>query len=119
MIAKLFLSLGLLIFIGYVLSSNYITRRASLALSIVPLCGVGLVWSPDTANAIAASVGIGRGADLLLYCWVVVSLLITLVLHVRIRVLHREITELARAIGLQKAVTPNQPLSISKAEDTV
>jgi hypothetical protein len=103
MTAKLFLSAGLLLFIGYLVTNPHVSRVVRLGLSMVPLTGIALVWSPETANRVAAAVGIGRGADLMLYCWVVASLMVGLVLHVRIRVLHQELTELTRHVAISEA----------------
>ena len=114
MTAQLLLTLGLLVFATYVLTSGFLSRAAGLVLSLVPLVGLIFVWNPDLTTRIAASIGIGRGADLMLYFWVVSSLIVGLILHIRIRVLHGEITALARAVALKdaerdKPASPNTP----------
>jgi len=61
-----------------------------------------LVWMPDNATAIAHSIGIGRGADLILYVWVLISCAILLILYLNIRRQAEIITALARAIALSE-----------------
>lgn len=107
MIAQALLTLGLLIFAGYALTSPFLGAVTKLFLLFVPLVGIALVWHPEAANAIAGVVGIGRGADLLLYCWVIISLLMGFVLNARIHFLHRELTDLARAVALKDAESPS------------
>lgn len=113
MIAQAFLTFGLLIFAGYALSSPFLGAGAKLFLLFVPLVGIALVWHPESANTIAGIVGIGRGADLLLYCWVIISLLMAFVLNARIHFLHRELTDLARAVALKDAESPSSAKSPS------
>ena len=47
--------------------------------------------------------GIGRGSDLILYTWVVISLLIMLNLHLKLRLQLDMITRLARAVAIDRA----------------
>ena len=61
------------------------------------------VWQPDRANELAHDVGIGRGADLVLYVWVVLTMLVGLNLHLRLRTQAIRTTELARALALLEA----------------
>lgn len=124
MIAQALLTFGLLIFAGYALTSPFLGAVTKLFLAFVPLVGIALVWNPEAANTIAGVVGIGRGADLLLYCWVIISLLMAFVLNARIHFLHRELTELARAVALKDAQTasytnpPDDSLNVRPDEKT-
>ena len=70
------------------------------------LAGVGglyFVWVPAHATRLAEIAGIGRGVDLMLYTWVVISLLILLNLHLKLRAQMELITTLAREIALSNA----------------
>jgi small membrane protein len=67
------------------------------------LGGLYFVWLPTHATSLAALVGIGRGVDLILYTWVVISLIILLNLHLKLRAQMELITLLARKIALAEA----------------
>lgn len=70
---------------------------------IVALFGAYLVWMPESATQIAHFVGIGRGADLVLYIWVLISFSVLLVLYLAVRAQLQLITALARRIALAEA----------------
>jgi len=74
-----------------------------LLASGAALAGLYFVWMPAHATALAAMVGIGRGSDLILYTWVVISLLMMLNLHIKLRVQMDMITRLARNTAIEHA----------------
>jgi hypothetical protein len=100
---------GLLGTFGYAMSQ----RRRSWPLSVVMMalaaCGVVFVLVPDVTNSIASAVGVGRGADLILYCFVLIMLVAVFNIHLRIRSSLDTTTELARAIALLSARSPDVP----------
>ncbi len=103
MIAQLFLSALLL---GILLYSWLQYRRSPVVAlaAVIAVCGgLFFVWFPSYATALAEFVGIGRGVDLVMYVWVVISLLIVLNLHLKLRSQMELITELAREIAVLKA----------------
>jgi hypothetical protein len=59
------------------------------------------VIQPDLTTKVAHTVGIRRGADLLLYCAVVAMIAGFLMIYVRLRRLRREITLLVRELALR------------------
>jgi small membrane protein len=61
------------------------------------------VWVPEHASRLASLVGIGRGVDLVLYTWVVISLIMLLNLHLKLRSQMELITVLARRIAIDEA----------------
>ena len=67
------------------------------------LAGMYLVWIPAHATALAETAGVGRGVDLILYIWVVISLLLFLNLHLKLRAQMDLITTLARAVTMANA----------------
>ena len=67
------------------------------------LAGMYLVWIPAHATALAETAGVGRGVDLILYIWVVISLLLFLNLHLKLRAQMDLITTLARAVTIANA----------------
>jgi small membrane protein len=70
---------------------------------LAALAGMYLVWIPAHATALAETAGVGRGVDLILYIWVVISLLLFLNLHLKLRAQMDLITTLAREITIANA----------------
>ena len=74
------------------------------------------VLLPETTTVVANAVGVGRGADLLIYMLLVVLGFICLVLHKRTRQLQQQLTELARAIAIQGMAADAPPESSEHSE---
>jgi hypothetical protein len=73
---------------------------------LTPLtCGVGiaLVIRPDWSSEAARLLGVGRGADLVLYVWTVISILVVANIHFRLRAYHSMITLLTRELAILNA----------------
>jgi hypothetical protein len=83
------------------------SRLVRWPMVLTSALGIYFVLHPERTTEIATTLGVGRGADLLLYVWVVVTLL----LFVRIalvQVQHRqEMTALARELALRTAGPPS------------
>lgn len=101
MIIKLILSAALMGIGLYALSQRRATRLFHGFMIFMVATGAYFVWFPDHATDIANVLGVGRGTDLLLYCWVVISLLLIVSLHLRLRRQRTLITELARHVALE------------------
>jgi hypothetical protein len=87
-------------------------RRApviGLLSVLVALAALYFVWVPAHATWLAALVGIGRGVDLILYIWVVISLIVLLNLHLKLRMQLEQITILARELAIANARLPAKP----------
>ena len=78
----------------------------SLAIALVAVCGLVFIWYPDLANSLAELVGVARGADLLLYSWIVISMFVILNLHIRNRSIDRRIAVIVRKISLSDPWRP-------------
>jgi hypothetical protein len=106
MIAQVVLSLLL----GVVLLYAWAQYRRSPIVTVlscaVSLIGFYFVWFPSHATRVAELVGIGRGADLILYVWACISLVVLLNLHLKLRTQHELLTQLARSIALANATLP-------------
>jgi hypothetical protein len=103
MIAKLILTALLF---GILLYAWTEYRRApviGLIAMLSALTGLYFVWVPVHATWLAELVGIGRGVDLILYLWVVISLIVLLNLHLKLRVQKEMITVLARELAIANA----------------
>jgi hypothetical protein len=106
MIAQLLLTAMLFCILLYA-SMTY--RQAPLVgfVAVMSVCwGLYFVWFPSHATRLAGLVGIGRGVDLILYTWVVISLTMLLNLHLKLRAQMELITLLARKIAIAEAVQP-------------
>lgn len=103
MIAQVLLSAMLFAVFVYALYSVRRVPLLGLAFGLASLAGLFLVWRPDDATWIANRIGIGRGVDLILYLWVVVSLMAILNLHLKLKAHMEIITTLARKIALMEA----------------
>ena len=77
-----------------------------LVAMLVALAGLYFVWLPSHATWLASLVGIGRGVDLILYVWVLISLIVMLNLHLKLRSQMELITALTREIALANARSP-------------
>ena len=84
----------------------------------------GLFWivvavvaiTPQTTDIIAAEVGVGRGADLLVYVGVVVLFYIVHRLILKQQQLSDEMTELVRQTAIDRATPSNSPLTGGEAK---
>jgi hypothetical protein len=99
----------------------YHERKRSPAVSTLSLtaalAGVYLVWVPVHASVLADWAGVGRGVDLIMYIWVVISLLVLLNLHLKLRAQLELITTLARHIAIAGAAERSPTNSSASAGD--
>jgi small membrane protein len=107
-IIQFLLIIALVAVAGYALTQR---KRSPLIFWIVmmaALCGAILVIAPELSTRIAHLLGVGRGADLVFYVFILVIFVATFNIHLRIRSNHELITELARSIALQSARAPKE-----------
>src|SRR5581483_4196965 len=74
-----------------------------LGLLLLTLIGVIVVISPDTSNKVAHKLGVGRGADLLLYLLTLAFIFMTLNLYLKNKEDQKRIVALARKLALIEA----------------
>jgi hypothetical protein len=74
-----------------------------LVSMLAAFTGLYFVWFPTHASRLATLVGIGRGVDLILYIWVIISLIVLLNLHLKLRAQMELITVLARELAIANA----------------
>ena len=70
---------------------------------ITCMMGIALVIRPDWSSEAARLLGVGRGADLVLYIWTAISILVLANIHFRLRAQHSMITLLAREVAILEA----------------
>jgi hypothetical protein len=103
MIAQLILTALLLGILLYAWTEYRRAPAIGLLAMVAALTGLYFVWIPAHATWLAELVGIGRGVDLILYVWVVISLIVLLNLHLKLRVQKEMITVLARELAIANA----------------
>jgi small membrane protein len=111
MIAQIVLSLLLGVVLLYAWAQHRRSPIVTVLSCAVSLIGFYFVWLPSHATRVAELVGIGRGADLVLYVWACISLVILLNLHLKLRTQHELLTQLARSIALANATLPEDARS--------
>jgi small membrane protein len=107
MIVQILLSLGLAGCLLYVVSIGRTHRLFRFALGLTILIGMVFVWYPELTNRLAKLVGVGRGADLVMYVWIVLNLFFIARLHIKLREQAQAFTELARQMALKDAQSPD------------
>jgi len=85
-----------------------ISRVVGAGLLAVCAVGIVFVWSPALADRVARALGVGRGADLVLYMYCAVSFLLILNLSLKLRSQHEMLTRLARHIAIESARAPER-----------
>jgi small membrane protein len=106
MIAQIGLSVLLAGVIAYACAEYARAPAVGLISMLAAFAGLYFVWLPDHATWLASLVGIGRGVDLILYVWVIISLLVMLNLHLKLRSQIELITALTRTIAIANARPP-------------
>lgn len=102
MIAQSILSAGLLVCLFYTISLGKSSQFFRFGFFFTVVGGFVAIWLPETTNVIADLVGIGRGADLIIYLWILLSFFLILKLHIQLRVQSETMTSLARHIALKE-----------------
>ncbi|MDD9936230.1 MAG: DUF2304 domain-containing protein [Myxococcales bacterium] len=92
--------------------SNIVLRRGRLRFSLMWLAvwvGAGAaIARPDLAVIAARLVGIGRGADLVFYCNVLLTLAGFFYFYLRNRQTQRQLTVMVREVALLHATSPQR-----------
>lgn len=79
-----------------------------LAFFAFLIANVYAVLRPDDVSALANIVGVGRGADLVLYLLVVAFVFAVVNFYLRMREAERRLIDLARAVALREAELTNR-----------
>jgi small membrane protein len=108
MIAQIGLSILLAAIMIYAFTHYARAPAIGLVALLIAAAGLYFVWLPTHASWLAAQVGIGRGVDLIIYIWVVISLLVMLNLHLMLRTQMELITTLARELAIANARYPTR-----------
>src|SRR5215471_18636077 len=90
----------------------YFSRLRSLLLdrlvvALLLATGIIMVLAPDLTTRVAHLVGVGRGADLVIYLSLIGFGFLWLILYSEIRALQARLTDLARDIAIEKSRGPD------------
>jgi hypothetical protein len=106
MIIKAILVLAILTAMGWFLS-NRTTQKVrawqKMGVILLTIAGIVVIVSPETSNDIAHQLGVGRGADLLLYLLTLAFIFMILNLYLKDKEEQKKITQLARKIAILEA----------------
>jgi len=106
MIIKVLLVAASIAFGAFLLRDRTPGQRLALRRifgAVIAITGVAAVLFPGATNDVAHLVGVTRGADLLLYVFVMIFLFTTAALYQRIHHLETRITHLTREIALARS----------------
>lgn len=86
-------------------------RIVAFWLAVWALGAGAIVW-PHATAVVAHALGIGRGADLLLYLSVLTMFVAFFYVYTRFRKIDRELTLLVRRLAMQNAAAPGEPAAL-------
>lgn len=98
---KFVLILGLLLCLAYAFLQRRKSRTIAMGMFLAGCAGIWFVLVPEHTSILAAALGVGRGADLIIYFWIVISVFVLMSLQFKILSLQRELTEIAREVALR------------------
>jgi hypothetical protein len=85
------------------LARGPVSRGAWLLRVVTWASAAAAIADPDLVQRVAVSLGIGRGADIVLYCYVLAAPALAFYFYARYVRLQRQLTEVVRHIALQEA----------------
>lgn len=88
-----------------------------IGLVAFALLNVYAVLRPDDVTWLANRLGVGRGADLILYLLVIAFVLGMLNFYLRFKTMDRRLTELARTIAIREAEIVNRERGVLAAHN--
>jgi hypothetical protein len=101
--SQVLLVLFILAFIIYVVRlRNVLTDRIIFLVSA--LIGIAFVIRPNLATYLANLIGIGRGADLLLYLMIIFSLFFSVTVLAEIKKVDAKLTDVVRKVALMNPI---------------
>jgi small membrane protein len=106
MIIQIILAVALLLSISYAFTQRNKSRFIANIIFVTAIGGLFLVLFPGYSSVLAGYVGVGRGADLVFYCWIAISFLVSVNLQFRILGLQQDIVKLTRALAIHTARVP-------------
>ncbi len=78
-----------------------------LLIACILAAGIFLVVFPDLTNRLAVSLGVGRGADLVFYLFIVAFCYLILLVYAKIKKLEQQLAEITRRQALMEVQSPS------------
>ena len=107
MMIQVILTLGFFLIALYGWSHLRKVRFVSIGMILASGAAMFLVWDPAVTTVVAKVLGIGRGADLVMYFFLVFVAFQLVLLHVKLRTQMTLLTELARRVAIDSAQIPS------------
>lgn len=83
-------------------------KNSEFVIWLIFWLAVGIiVWIPNLTNIIATHLGIGRGADLVLYASVIILFYLIFKIYVKLEKMERNITKVVRRESLENPYSNN------------
>ena len=120
MILKIILIVAVVAMMAVFLRS-YSTRTRALSRILAlafALFAVAAILFPDATTGVAKLIGIGRGADLLLYCLVLVVVFMIVNGDLRRRAAEKRFAKLVRHVSLMDAPVPPVPPDLPDTDES-
>lgn len=102
----------LFIFLYLFISRSRILVLERLFTLMIVICGIVFAIFPDLTTRIAQSVGIGRGADLIFYLFILYSIFRFSISSTKQKIIEQNLTKIVRQMAL------STPLHGKQKEDT-
>jgi hypothetical protein len=109
---KVLLTFALSGVMAYALVQRTVPSIVKSVTIVFVAAGMYFVWLPQHTTMVANWLGVGRGTDLLIYVWIILSFAVGLNLNFKVRAARREITEVTRALALATAREPGPPRAV-------
>jgi small membrane protein len=111
MIIQVILTIGFLFIAFYGWAHVRRMRLVSLGMVLLSVVAIYFIWNPAMTTTLANLMGIGRGADLMMYFFFVFVIFQLIILHVKLRNQNVLLTQLSRRIAIDAAQVPegNEP----------
>lgn len=111
MIIQFILVVGLLLCLFYAYLQRGKSRLVASIIFMTAVVGIYFVIFPGKTTSIATFLGVGRGTDLIFYCWLVIGLVISMNLQFKILELQEITTELTRELAIRDPIKANRTVT--------
>ncbi len=117
--AQILFIFTILLLILYVLRLRTI-RNDRIVILLLFAGGIFLIINPGASTWVANGIGIGRGADLIFYIFILLSIFLFVTLYSEVRRLNRQMTHIVRDISLRNVEkggnSESQPGNVSSKD---
>jgi len=104
MIIKIIIISILVAFFVFMMAYRKVLGWLMGPLTVCISLGILFTLKPEVTDQIAKLIGVGRGADLIIYLYILGTNFVILILFIKIRDLRRQITELTKCLAHTNAI---------------